>query len=78
MVCRKCGATSLRRESRFGFLQHKVFPVFGLYPWECVFCRKTLLYHKQFDDGETSERPLSRPKLAANMPSGRSPRPVRF
>jgi hypothetical protein len=56
MVCRKCGASGLRRENRYGFLQLKIFPLFGLFPWECVFCRKTLLYHKQFEDVELHDR----------------------
>jgi hypothetical protein len=24
---------------RIGFLQNKVFPKFGYYPWECMHCR---------------------------------------
>ncbi len=45
MVCRCCGAfDSLRREVRVGFWQKKFFPIFGLFPWECVFCRKVKLY----------------------------------
>lgn len=48
MVCRKCGADGLRRENRVGFLQVKIFPLLGLYPWECVICRKVGMYHKQF------------------------------
>jgi hypothetical protein len=40
VVCRKCGADALRRENRRGFLQLKVFPLFGLYPWECIMCRR--------------------------------------
>jgi hypothetical protein len=48
MVCRKCGSKALRRENRAGFLQMKVFPIFGLYPWECIMCRKVKLYRKHF------------------------------
>jgi hypothetical protein len=46
MVCRECGATTLRREDRRGFLQLKIFPLFGLYPWECVMCRKVRIYRR--------------------------------
>lgn len=45
MLCRCCGAfNSLRREERIGFWQKRFFPLFGLFPWECVFCRKVRLY----------------------------------
>jgi hypothetical protein len=61
MVCRKCGAPdALRRENREGFLQFKVFPLFGLYPWECVMCRKVAMYRKHFPD-RTSEESASWP-----------------
>jgi hypothetical protein len=52
MVCRKCGSDALRREPRHGFLQHKIFPLFGLYPWECCMCRAVRLYHKHFQKVE--------------------------
>ena len=47
MHCKNCGAT-LRRLARKGFLQLKVYPVFGLYPWECPLCRKELMVKKQY------------------------------
>jgi hypothetical protein len=47
MVCRKCGSDKLHRAYRTGFLQLKVFPIFGLYPWECIKCRKVGLYRKR-------------------------------
>jgi ribosomal protein L40E len=47
MVCRKCGSSALRRQKRHGFLQLKVFPLFGLYPWECAMCRKVRMYHRK-------------------------------
>jgi len=31
----------MRRMGRTGFLQDKVFPLFGYYPWECPICRRT-------------------------------------
>jgi hypothetical protein len=48
IVCRKCGSNALRREPRRGFLQTKVFPRFGFYPWECMMCRIVRFYRKQF------------------------------
>lgn len=31
----------MRRRARIGFLQNRIFPLFGYYPWECLVCRKT-------------------------------------
>jgi hypothetical protein len=47
MHCRECGS-NLRRLARKGFLQLKVYPFFGYYPWECPVCRKTLMVRKQY------------------------------
>ena len=33
----------MRRLGRAGFLQAKVFPLFGYYPWECSICRRKRL-----------------------------------
>ena len=34
MYCETCGC-EMRRFARKGFLQEKVYPFFGYYPWEC-------------------------------------------
>jgi hypothetical protein len=47
MNCRECG-NSLRRLARRGFLQVRIFPLFGYYPWECPVCRKTIMVKKQY------------------------------
>jgi hypothetical protein len=47
MHCKDCG-NNLRRLARKGFLQLRVFPLFGYYPWECPVCRKTLMIRKQY------------------------------
>jgi len=46
MHCRDCG-NNLRRLARKGFLQLKVYPLFGYYPWECPVCRKSQMIRKQ-------------------------------
>jgi len=33
----------MRRLMRESFLQKRVYPLFGFYPWECPLCRKTVL-----------------------------------
>jgi hypothetical protein len=53
MVCRCCGACdSLRRERRKGLLQVKLFPLFGLFPWECKLCRNVKLYRARVTSGK--------------------------
>jgi hypothetical protein len=47
MYCKKCG-TSMRRLSRRGFLQEKIYSLFGYYPWECPLCRKPVMLKKQY------------------------------
>jgi ribosomal protein L40E len=74
MVCRKCGADALRRENRQGFLQLKVFPLFGLYPWECVVCRKVRLYPRHFLE-MNGPGPRSRPSVA-DKPRGNASTPA--
>jgi hypothetical protein len=44
--CSRCGS-NLRRLSRKGFLQRRVYTWFGYYPWECPVCRDLLLIKKQ-------------------------------
>ena len=46
MQCKKCGS-SLRRVPRNGFMQKKVYTLFGFYPWECPVCRTTTMHKKQ-------------------------------
>jgi len=46
MHCKACGS-KLRRIPRKGFLQLKIYPLFGYYPWECPVCRELNLVRKQ-------------------------------
>jgi predicted RNA-binding Zn-ribbon protein involved in translation (DUF1610 family) len=41
--CPECGLEGLRRIGRHGFLRRKLWPLFGLYPWECRHCGKVTL-----------------------------------
>ncbi len=43
----------MRRLGRVGFLQRKIFPILGLYPWRCPICRKTRLRRER---GKRSRR----------------------
>ena len=38
MQCPECHQMSMHRVSRSGFLETRIFPKFGYYPWECPRC----------------------------------------
>jgi len=48
MHCKDCG-NSLRRLSRRGFLQKRIYSLFGYYPWECPVCREPIFIRKQYE-----------------------------
>jgi len=58
--CAACGS-SLRRLSRKGFLQTRVYPFFGYYPWECPLCRQQLFIKKklQHKNGVVRQTPAN-------------------
>jgi transposase-like protein len=46
--CPSCGADHPRRLERKGFLQERVLPLLGYYPWVCVSCKSTFLMRKRY------------------------------
>jgi transposase-like protein len=47
IVCPICQSKSALRINRNGFLQRRVFWMFGYYPWKCGTCGSTFLYRKR-------------------------------
>lgn len=47
LACPSCGNRHLQRLARRGFLEKKVYPIFGYYPWECPACRVTRYFKKR-------------------------------
>jgi hypothetical protein len=41
--CPNCDEIGLTRVTRHGFLQERVYPKFGMFPWECAQCRQVFL-----------------------------------
>jgi transposase-like protein len=39
LVCPKCKSPYMIRLERKGFIQTRVLPVFGFFPWKCYDCR---------------------------------------
>jgi hypothetical protein len=46
-TCPYCGNEQMRRLARRGFLQNRVYPLLGLFPWECFACRKTRMLRRR-------------------------------
>jgi hypothetical protein len=46
--CPHCGDDHPRRLERKGFLQLRVYPLFGYYPWLCGACKATFLKRKRY------------------------------
>lgn len=47
VLCPECGSDRPRRVERKGFLQMKVYPAFGYYPWMCGACKHIFLARKR-------------------------------
>jgi DNA-directed RNA polymerase subunit RPC12/RpoP len=45
--CPRCGSDYLKRMRRRGFLQVRVYPVFGYYPWKCTTCLGSVMLKKR-------------------------------
>ncbi len=43
MQCRNCECKQIHRMKRSGFLQNRVYPLFGFYPWKCPECKTRYL-----------------------------------
>jgi hypothetical protein len=48
LVCPRCKSTLMRRNFRHGFLEEKVWPKFGYYPWECCACREVSYFRTRY------------------------------
>jgi hypothetical protein len=47
VICPECGSDHPRRLQRKGFLQTRIYPLFGYYPWVCGGCKTTFLMRKR-------------------------------
>jgi predicted RNA-binding Zn-ribbon protein involved in translation (DUF1610 family) len=43
MQCKHCGNGRIFRLFREGYLQERVYPIFGYYPWKCKSCGRGML-----------------------------------
>lgn len=55
-VCKHCGSHRIYRVIREGYLQEKIFPMFGYYPWKCKNCKsRSLLKLRKFSRSKSKE-----------------------
>ena len=47
VYCRKCGSDKVYRLHRIGYLEEKIYPIFGFYPWRCTACGDHVMRHKR-------------------------------
>jgi len=45
--CKHCGNAQIFRVFRQGFLQERIYPFFGFYPWKCKACGDYMMLHKR-------------------------------
>jgi hypothetical protein len=45
--CRYCGSERVFRVFRQGYLQEKIYPLFGFYPWKCKGCKEHMMLHSR-------------------------------
>jgi hypothetical protein len=58
-TCPKCEDGELRRLNRIGFMERQVLHSFGIFPWECVLCRKKT-YRRDDGHAEIARRSQTR------------------
>jgi hypothetical protein len=66
----------MRRVARRGLLQEKLFPLIGLYPWDCCLCREVRLYRRRLMRVDAVHPDLTKakkPEQVANKPGGSVP-----
>ena len=47
VLCDECGSDKVHRIFRKGFLQKRIYPLFGFYPWRCKGCGLCLMLRKR-------------------------------
>jgi len=55
--CRWCGDDKVIRVHRKGFLQEKIYPIFGYYPWRCMHCGVQVMLRKRRRAKNTDKKP---------------------
>jgi DNA-directed RNA polymerase subunit RPC12/RpoP len=47
VFCQECGSDRVVRVHRKGYMQEKIYPMFGYYPWRCMRCGWRVMLRKR-------------------------------
>ena len=47
LECPWCGLMTMTRQNRHGWLEERILPLFGVYPWACRDCREPKYYRNR-------------------------------
>jgi DNA-directed RNA polymerase subunit RPC12/RpoP len=61
MVCPKCQSWRMHRRRREGFVELKVAPLFGYFPWRCSDCKAELFLRVRNERGVRRHRTRQSP-----------------
>jgi hypothetical protein len=61
MVCPKCQGNRMHRLMRAGFVELKVAPLFGYFPWRCSDCKAELFLRERDERGPRRHRTRQSP-----------------
>jgi predicted Zn-ribbon and HTH transcriptional regulator len=61
MRCPRCQSNKIHRLRREGFVEQKLAPLFGYFPWRCPDCKAELLLRVRNQHGVELSRPHRRP-----------------
>ncbi len=63
--CDRCSGNFFRRLNRKGFMERKVLPYLGFFPWECALCRRKVVLRT--DGFKPASKPTAAPVPSAPM-----------
>ena len=52
VYCQKCSSNRVYRVERKGFMQKKIYPLFGYFPWRCKSCGDQVMLRKRHKDAD--------------------------
>ncbi len=60
LLCSSCKRGVMIRSARHTFMDRYIYPLMGLYPWRCQFCRNRVRLRDRGGDSHRSGRQRSR------------------
>jgi hypothetical protein len=57
MECPNCQYEEIERSKRRGFVEKRIYSLFGFYPWRCVGCGWRFFIRARYKSSERSTQP---------------------